>query len=145
MATLAAPHVVALRNQPALVAAAVEAPAARSGQRPALGGVTLQVTPQVGGDNVITLSLSPIVTLQDAETGNGEPAVTTIRETDTLARVADGETLVLAGFTRQHDTRERQSAGTRGGWFGRSTVVTRKRVELVILLTPRIVRPVGAQ
>ena len=49
--------------------------------------------------------------LTDAETGNGEPAVTTIREIDTLARVADGETLV----------------------------------ELVIMLTPRIVRPVGAQ
>ena len=46
------------------------------------------------------LSLSPIVTLQDADSGDGAPAVTTIRETDTLARVADGETLVLGGFTR---------------------------------------------
>jgi type II secretory pathway component GspD/PulD (secretin) len=75
---------------------------------------------------------------------SGEPALTTIRETDTVARVADGETLVLGGFTRQRETRQRQNAGTRGGWFGRSTVVTRKRVELVILLTPRILRPVGA-
>jgi len=70
--------------------------------------------------------------------------MTTIRETDTVARVADGATLVLGGFTRQRETRERQTVGTRGGWFGRSTVVTRKRVELVILLTPWIVQPVGA-
>ena len=144
VATLAAPRVVALNNEPALVRAVAEAPAARSGQRPALGGVTLEVTPQISANNIVTLSLSPIVTLQEADSGNGEPAVTTIHETDTLARVADGETLVLGGFTRQRETRERQNAGSRGGWFGRSTVVTRKRVELVIMLTPRIVRPVGA-
>jgi type II secretory pathway component HofQ len=143
VATLAAPRLVALNNEPALVRATAEAPAGRPGPRPALGGVTLKVTPQIAADNVITLSLSPIVTLQDADAGSGEPVVTTIREADTLARVADGETLVLGGFTRQRETRERQNGSTRGGWFGRSTVVTRKRVELVIMLTPRIVRPVG--
>ena len=137
---MAAPRVLALNNEPALVRTAAEAPTARPGQRPALGGVTLEVTPQISANNVVTLSLSPIVTLQDADSGNGAPAVTAIRETDTLARVADGETLVLGGFTRQRETRERQNAGISGGWFGRSTVVTRKRIELVILLTPRILR-----
>jgi type II secretory pathway component GspD/PulD (secretin) len=142
--TVAAPRVLALNNEPALVRAAAEAPAARSGERPAVGGVTLEVTPQISANSVVTLSLSPIVTLQDAAAGQRSPAVTTIRETDTLARVADGETLVLGGFTRQRETRERQNAGTRGGWFGRTTVVTRKRIELVIMLTPRILQPVGA-
>ena len=56
-----------------------------------------------------------------------------------LARVADGETLVVSGFTRDREARERQAAGVTGGWFGRSTVVTHKRVELVILLTAKIV------
>jgi type II secretory pathway component GspD/PulD (secretin) len=142
--TVAAPRVLALNNEPALVRAVAEAPAARSGERPAVGGVTLEVTPQISADSVVTLSLSPIVTLQDADAGQRTPAVTTIRETDTLARVADGETLVLGGFTRQRETRERQNAGTRGGWFGRTTVVTSKRIELVIMLTPRILGPVGA-
>jgi type II secretory pathway component GspD/PulD (secretin) len=142
--TVAAPRVLALNNEPALVRAVAEAPAARAGERPAVGGVTLEVTPQISSNSVVTLSLSPIVTLQDADAGQRTPAVTTIRETDTLARVTDGETLVLGGFTRQRETRERQSAGTRGGWFGRTTVVTRKRIELVIMLTPRILRPVGA-
>ena len=142
--TVAAPRVLALNNEPALVRTAAEAPTARSGQRPALGGVTLEVTAQISANNVVTLSLSPIVTLQDADSGNGAPAVTAIRETDTIARVADGETLVLGGFTRLRETRERQNAGTSGGWFGRSTVVTRKRIELVITLTPRILGPIGA-
>ena len=35
--------------------------------------------------------------------------------------------------------------GISGGWFGRGTVVTRRRVELVILLTPKIVAGVATQ
>jgi hypothetical protein len=42
-------------------------------------------------------------------------------------------------MTVDRETRERKAVGASGGWFGRSTVVTRKRVELIILLTPRIV------
>jgi type II secretory pathway component GspD/PulD (secretin) len=119
------------------VRAASEAPGAKAGQRPALGSVTLEVTPQIAGEGAIMLSVSPIVTVQEADTDDAS-AVTVIRESDTLARIADGETLVLGGFTRERETRERRNAGVRGGWFGRSTVVTRKRLELVILLTPKI-------
>jgi type II secretory pathway component HofQ len=143
VSVVAAPRLLALNNEPALVRATTDAPGARPGQRPALGSVTLEVTPQIASDGAITLSLSPIVTLQDADGGGGAPAVVTIREADTTARIASGETLVLGGFTRQRETRERQNAGVRGGWFGRTTVVTRKRIELVVMLTPRIVHPVG--
>jgi type II secretory pathway component HofQ len=87
--------------------------------------LTLSVTPQIAPDGVIMLSLTPLMKA---------PAVA---EADTLARVADGETLVISGFTRSREVRER-TVGARGGWFGRRTVVTLKRVELLILLTPRI-------
>jgi type II secretory pathway component GspD/PulD (secretin) len=53
--------------------------------------------------------------------------------------VADGDTIVIAGFGRDREMRERKTTGVTGGWFGRSTVITRKHVELVVLLTPRIV------
>ena len=56
-----------------------------------------------------------------------------------VARVADGETIVIAGLGRDRETRERKAVGMTGGWFGRATVVTKKHVELVVLLTPRIV------
>ena len=50
----------------------------------------------------------------------------------------------VAGVTREQETRERRNTGVTGGWFGRSTVVTLKRFELVILLTPKILAPAGA-
>ena len=62
-----------------------------------------------------------------------------------LARVADGETLVISGFTRDRETRERKAVGIPAAGSAARTVVTRKRVELVILLTPRIVAGVAAQ
>ena len=56
--------------------------------------------------------------------------LTSIRETADirLARVADGETIVLAGFTRdRHEVlEERQAAGIKGGWFGRKTRLSRR-------------------
>jgi len=134
---VASPRVLALNNEPALVRAALQSPA-ETGERPSVGSVTLEVTPQIAGDRVVTLSVSPIVTIQDADVNNA-PSVTAIREADTLARVNDGETLVLAGFARDRETRER-----RGGWLGR-TVMTKKRIELVIMLTPRVLAPMGTQ
>jgi type II secretory pathway component GspD/PulD (secretin) len=62
-----------------------------------------------------------------------------------LARIVDGETLVVSGFTRDREIREKKAAGINGGWFGRATVVTHKRVELVILLTAKIIPGVAAQ
>jgi type II secretory pathway component GspD/PulD (secretin) len=95
--------------------------------------VTFIVTPQIATDSVITLSLTPMM--------NAPTAI----EADMLARVNDGETLVISGFTQDREVRERKNIGVSGGWFGRGTVVTKKRVELVILLTPRIVAGVSAQ
>jgi type II secretory pathway component GspD/PulD (secretin) len=115
---LANPSLLAVNNEPAIVRT---------------DAMTLSVTPQAGDDGAIMLSVTPILRA---------PAP---QEADMLARVADGETLVLAGFTRERELRERKHLGTSGGWFGRGTVVTKKKVELVILLTPRVVVGVNAQ
>ena len=56
-----------------------------------------------------------------------------------VARVADGETSSLPVSDATGKRASSKTAGTSGGWFGRSTVVTKKHVELVVLLTPRIV------
>jgi MSHA biogenesis protein MshL len=88
--------------------------------------LTLSVTPQVAADGRVMLSLTPMLKT---------PA---LAEADTLARVASGETLVISGFTHTREVRERKNLGRVGGWFGRGTVVTQKRVELVILLTPKV-------
>ena len=97
--------------------------------------MSFSVTPQISGDSVLTLSLTPIVKA---------PALI---ESDLLARVADGETLVISGFTRGREVKEpKKSTGLVGGtWFSRGSVTTRKRVELVILLTAKIIAGVAAQ
>jgi type II secretory pathway component GspD/PulD (secretin) len=95
--------------------------------------VSVGVTPQVA-EGLVMLNVTPIVVQQTAD----QPPATMRHEADMIARVRDGETIVIAGLTRESETRERRNAGTRGGWFGRSTVVVRKRFQLLILLTPRI-------
>jgi type II secretory pathway component GspD/PulD (secretin) len=115
---VANPRMLTLNNEPSIVRT---------------DALSFSVTPQISGDSVITMSLTPIVKA---------PAVV---EADLLARVADGETLVVSGFTRDREVREKKAVGITGGWFGRGTVVTHKRVELVILLTAKIVAGVAAQ
>ena len=107
----AAPRLVTLNNETAIVRT---------------DALTMSVTPQIAPDSAVMLSVSPILKAPVAV------------EADTLARVADGETLIIPGFTREREVRERKNLGASGGWFGRGTVVTRKRVEVVILLTPKI-------
>jgi type II secretory pathway component GspD/PulD (secretin) len=114
---LAHPHLLTLNNEPAIMRT---------------DSLTLSVTPQIAPE-AITLSLTPIV------------KAPFVAESDMIARMVDGETLALSVFTHDRETRERKNAGITGGWLGRATVVTRKRIELVILLTPRIVPGVAAQ
>ena len=115
---VANPRLMTLNNEPSIVR--TEA-------------MSFSVTPQISGDSVLTLSLTPIVKSP------------TVIESDMLARVIDGETLVISGFTRDREVKERKAVGISGGWFGRGTVVTHKRVELVILLTAKIIAGVAAQ
>jgi type II secretory pathway component GspD/PulD (secretin) len=143
VSTLATPRVLALNNEPAVVRAVSRVSSAGQSQ-PQEQAVTLGVTPQISSDGVVMLSLSPIVIMRLAGDDAQQLAAGAVREADMLARVNDGETIVVAGLTREQETRERRATGIAGGWFGRSTVVLRKRFELVILLTPRILAPVGA-
>jgi type II secretory pathway component GspD/PulD (secretin) len=117
LSVLSNPRFLTLNNEPAIVRT---------------DSLTLSVTPQIAPE-AITLSLTPIL------------KAPSVAESDIIARMVDGETLALSGFTRDRETRERKSVGITGGWFGRATVVTRKRIELVILLTPKIVSGVSAQ
>lgn len=138
VSTLADPQVLALNNETAVVRASTTL----SGQDQE--GITLAVTPQIAGEGVMMLSLSPIVRVRLGQNDRKTQPTIGLRETDTLARLASGETIIVSGFTREREIRER-TTGLKGGWFGRSTVVTKKRVALLILLTPRILNPVGTE
>jgi type II secretory pathway component GspD/PulD (secretin) len=139
---IADPQLLALNNEPAIVRTTTESRPSdkKDRERPALPAVTLSVTAEIGPDGIVMLSLSPIVAVRSS--GQNAAAGDEVHEADTLARVADGETIVVAGFGRPREVRERRNVGVKGGWFGRSTVVTNKRVELLILLTPKILSSV---
>jgi len=86
-------------------------------------GVMLSVTPQISADGIIHMSINPSVTgrtgVARSRLGDQVPIVS-VRETDTLVRVRQGETVVIAGLMQD-----------RG----------RRKTDLVILLTPTVVRP----
>ena len=109
-------------------------------------GVTLDVTPQISNDGTVTMHIHPIVTdkLGDAVAPTGETApIVSIRETDTLVRVADGQTIIIGGLMedRQDDTVTKVpilgDIPLLGGLF-RRTEKTGRKSELVILLSPVI-------
>ncbi len=89
-------------------------------------GITLSVTPQISVDGVIHLSINPTIAQRTgvATSRSGETVpIISVREADTLARVRQGETIVIAGLMQ-----DRESAGS----------AKRRKTDLVILLTPTL-------
>jgi MSHA biogenesis protein MshL len=145
---LANPQLITMNNQPAIVRAVSSAPPAgaktpvSSSSGSPIENLTISVTPQIAPGGIVMLSVSPIMTMHAPADGSG---TTSTRESDTLARVANGETIALSGFGYDREVVERKVTGATGGWFGRSTVTTRKHVELLILLTPKILTAAGTR
>ena len=154
---LAAPQIVAMNNEPAMMRVGRElvyfdsaAPPAGKREKltmsPAtvLEGLTLTVVAQIAAEHVVQLHVSPAFSSQSGQSkgvdGTMVPLLN-VTEADTLMRVRDGETIVLAGFVSSSE-RVRPPTGI-ARFFGTEshTMVTS---ELVILLTPTILRSAGA-
>jgi len=109
-------------------------------------GVVLDVTPQVGQNRVITLNVHPTISdiVGIAESPNGDTApVLSVRELDTVGKIADGETLVIAGLMSERTNQTRsgipilKDLPLLGYLFGK-TSNKQVNIELVMLLTPVI-------
>ena len=113
---LSSPGVVTLNNEPALLSSRSErgTPADRL-------EVVLAVTPQIGAEGDITLSVSPRVTFASAQ----EESLVA-READTLVRLRDGETVALSGWLGSLPVPPSGEGGTP------------RRADLLILLTPTV-------
>jgi MSHA biogenesis protein MshL len=149
---IAAPQTVAMNNEPAVLRATTGGVYAGSGpgrgspdhSEPVSGsiteGVTLTVTPYIDADGMVQLNVAPTWAEQSGHVrspaGDLVPALR-VSEADTVVRVQEGETVVISGLLQERAD-ARPSAGL-SGFFGaqeRRTV----RVELVVLLTPTVVR-----
>jgi MSHA type pilus biogenesis protein MshL len=109
-------------------------------------GVTLDVTPQISADNEVIMNIHPVVTEKagTATSRFGDTApIVTIREATTVAKMSDGQTLVIAGLIR--DKKSETLSGVPClmnvpflGLAFRQTDQESEKQELVILLTPHI-------
>ncbi len=151
---LASPHIVAMNNEPAIVRIGKElvyfestpADGAKRTMSPAsvLDGLTLTVLAQVSADDFVQLHVSPSFATQTGESkdrhGVAVPVLTT-HEADTLMRVRDGETIVLSGFLSEAEKSRHRNGLTRLFAGDSHTTV---RSELVVLLTPRVLKAAAA-
>jgi type II secretory pathway component GspD/PulD (secretin) len=138
VSTIAGTRILALNNETAIVRATSDVRTRQKNEtadEPSVtDGLTVMVTPQIGSDGSVMLNLSPTLTLPTHD-ADGNRIGGSLGVADMLARLTDGETIVVSGFGRLLEERD---AGTRNSFFHRSSDVTRKRSEVLVLLTPRI-------
>ncbi|OGP21613.1 MAG: hypothetical protein A2Z26_01335 [Deltaproteobacteria bacterium RBG_16_66_15] len=112
-------------------------------------GIILSVTPQVGQDGRIMLAIHPTITEKVGEAvapDNNTAPILDVRETNTVVTVADGETVFIGGLMQERTQETVRSVPLLGdipylGAFFRRNEQTKKKTELVILISPRVVRP----
>ncbi len=109
-------------------------------------GVVLDVTPQISGDGIITMNIHPTITERTGQAtspdGSSVPIVD-VRESDTVVRVAEGETIVISGLISDRTLEAETRVPVLGslpliGNLFRKVSRENRKTDLVILLTPRI-------
>ena len=112
-------------------------------------GTILAVTPQIDGDHTITLDVLPAITrLQAIVTspdGRQTAPVTEVKQASTIVRLRDGETAIIGGLISEETGETERRVPLLGRLPGigaafRSRAHLHARTELVIFLTPRLVR-----
>jgi MSHA type pilus biogenesis protein MshL len=111
-------------------------------------GIILSVTPQVGQDGRIMLAIHPTITEKVGEAvapDRNTAPILDVRETNTVVTVADGETVFIGGLMQERTQETVDSVPLLGdipflGALFRRNVQIKKKTELVILISPRIVR-----
>jgi type II secretion system protein D len=110
-------------------------------------GIILTVKPQVNDSGLISLDLSQEVSSEGPPAVIGGTAYTSINKTEATTNLVarDGETIVIGGLIREDVTKSKDGIPFLskipiiGNLFG-STVDHTQRTELIILLTPHVVR-----
>jgi len=158
---LSSPKISALNGQPAIIKVAREdvyweRATVSAGDGQIIGtstprwitvGILLKVTPQIDSNGSIIMDIHPSIREKVGEvtspTGDVAP-ILDVRETNTVIRVKDGNTIVIAGLLQKKEIRDVSSVPFVGkipflGALFRKTVEQKKKTELVIMLTPKIV------
>jgi pilus assembly protein CpaC len=158
--TLAEPNLTALSGETASFLAGGEFPIPVSQSLGSVAieykqyGVALAFTPIVLADGRISMRVRPEVSELSAEgsirlNGFDVPALTT-RRAETTVELGSGQSFMLAGLLKNANTNSIDKAPFLGdlpilGALFRSTSFRRQETELVIIVTPYLVRPVSGR
>ena len=161
MQAVSQPRVVTLNNQPALVKVGTDMPFfsstvttnATTGAKEVQEqvsvvtvGVVLSVTPQISGDGWITLGIDPmisdLVSTVTSTYGSTAPVID-IKQSSTLVRLRDRETVRISGLLQNKDQTTLRKIPILGdipflGALFRWEYKTKLRKELVIFITPKV-------
>ncbi|MEW6186289.1 MAG: secretin N-terminal domain-containing protein [Thermodesulfobacteriota bacterium] len=156
---LSSPRVSTLNNQKAIIKAAVEdvyfdvtiaagtPPITTATPKYITIGVILDVTPQIDSNGMIIMDIHPSVTerIRTAtfpDTGQQAPIIS-VRETQTIVRVREGQTILIAGLMQSKEKEELSglpcimNLPVAGEAF-RQTRRNKSKSEIVILITPTL-------
>ena len=112
-------------------------------------GLVLTVTPQISETGEITMDVSPVLTnitgTDTSPDGLSNAPILDIKQTSTLVRMYDGETIVVGGLIQQAVSATKRSVPLLGdipglGMLFSSTYDRDVSRELVIFLTPHIIQ-----
>ncbi len=107
-------------------------------------GIILTVTPTINAEDRITLKINPESSFPTQESTEAGPIIRT-RTAQTTVVIRDGDTLVIGGMIDDQDTKGVSKVPLLGdipiiGAFFRSVTTKKTRNELLVFVTPRIVR-----
>lgn len=158
--TLAEPSLTVMNGQSASFLAGGEVPIPVSqGTSGAISiqyreyGVRLQLTPTILDRERIVLKVAPEVSELDATTAVQSGGVSvpgfTVRRTETTVQLADGESFVISGLISRNTASAVDKVPFLGdipilGAFFKSTRFDRSDKELIMIVTPRLVRALAA-
>ncbi len=106
-------------------------------------GIILLVRPRINADGVITMRVNPVISTVTALDPNNVPQTST-READTTVMCRDGETIVIGGLIRDEFSKIVQAVPFLSdlpivGQLFRNRSTTRRRTDVLVTITPRIV------
>ncbi|MCK5787075.1 MAG: type IV pilus secretin PilQ [Candidatus Sabulitectum sp.] len=110
-------------------------------------GISLTVTPHINADNNVTLELNPVVSDLSGEATVSEQPIFLTQEALTTLMIDDGATAVIGGIMRTKTTELEKKVPLLGhipilgDWLFTYTAINEETSELVIFVTPHIIRP----
>ena len=119
-------------------------------------GISIELVPYISSDGYVTMNIKPAYATQkgdpiydSVEGSQSRYIAATLMQRRTLdlgnIRIKDGETLVIGGLIQEKETKQVTKLPFFGdlpviGTFFRNTVTSNEKTELVIVITPRILK-----